>query len=57
MHDFPDTNYGEDWAWFERVLIDCQSEAKSEAVLHQYNHSSKTSEADKIVKHEELLSK
>jgi glycosyltransferase involved in cell wall biosynthesis len=55
LHSFPDTNYGEDWAWFEQVLTHCKTEAHSEAVIHQYNHSSKTSEADKIQQHEKLF--
>ena len=46
---FPDTNYGEDWVWFEKVLKHCKTEAKSNALLHQYNHSKAKSEADKIV--------
>jgi glycosyltransferase involved in cell wall biosynthesis len=45
---FPDSNYGEDWEWFEKVLNQCTDEEYSEAIIHQYNHSSKTSEADKI---------
>jgi hypothetical protein len=56
LHAFYDSNYGEDWAWFEQVLKHCETEAHSEAVIHQYNYSSKTSEADKITKHEKLLS-
>lgn len=48
LHHFEDSSYGEDFHWMERVLTHCTSEAKSEAVLHQYNHSSKVSEADKI---------
>jgi glycosyltransferase involved in cell wall biosynthesis len=46
---FTDSNYGEDWVWFEKVLKHCTTEAKSNALLHQYNHSKRTSEADKIV--------
>lgn len=45
---FPDSNYGEDWTWFEQVLSLCLTEAKTGAIIHQYNHSSKRSEADKI---------
>ena len=44
---FPDSNYGEDWLWFEQILPHLQTEAKTNAVIHQYNHSVKTSEADK----------
>lgn len=46
--DFPDSNYGEDWQWFSKVLELCQTEAKTEEIIHQYNHSVHTSEADKI---------
>lgn len=52
MVHFPDTSYGEDAAWMNKVLEFCTTEAKSEAVIHQYNHSSKVSEADKITQHE-----
>jgi glycosyltransferase involved in cell wall biosynthesis len=51
---FDDINYGEDWKWFEKVLSHCRTEAHSEAVIHQYNHSSKKSEADKITNYEKL---
>lgn len=50
-HPFPDTNYGEDWHWMERVLSHCKTEAKTDAVIHVYNHSAKISEADKITNH------
>ena len=53
-HHFEDSNYGEDFTWMHRVLAHCKTEAKSEAVIHQYNHSKETSEADKITQHEEL---
>jgi hypothetical protein len=48
LHPFPDTNYGEDWEWFKLVLAHCETEAHTDAIIHQYNHSRKTSEADKI---------
>lgn len=48
IHKFNDSNYGEDWDWFERVLKGCTSEAKSNAIIHMYNHRSSISEADKI---------
>lgn len=51
-YEFPDSNYGEDWKWFEKVLKHCQSEAHTDQILHSYQHSSKTSEADKITRHE-----
>lgn len=44
---FPDINYGEDWVWFEKVLEKCRNEAKTNAIIHQYNHSIKKSEANK----------
>lgn len=50
QYSFEDSNYGEDWNWMEKVLTHCQTEAKTNAVLHGYHHSSKTSEADKIIK-------
>lgn len=55
LHSFPDSNYGEDWGWFEKVLSHCTSQAKSESILHEYIHG-KHSEADKITQHE-LLAK
>lgn len=45
---FNDSNYGEDWQWFERVLKLCKMEVKSNAVIHQYNHSNKHSMADNV---------
>lgn len=51
MFDFEDINYGEDIKWMEKVLTQVTSEARSTAVLLQYNHSNKHSEADKITKH------
>jgi len=49
LHSFTDTNYGEDWAWFEQVLSHCKTEAKTEAVIHKYSHGDH-SESDKIMK-------
>lgn len=51
LHKFEDISYGEDYAWMKQVLAHCQTEAKSNYILHQYNHSSKFSEADKIINH------
>jgi glycosyltransferase involved in cell wall biosynthesis len=48
LYEFEDSNYGEDWTWFEKVLKHCATESHTDAVLHCYNHSSKTSEADRI---------
>lgn len=51
LHTFEDSNYGEDFTWMDKVLAHCTSEAKSESVIHQYNHG-KHSEADKIIANE-----
>lgn len=51
LHSFEDISYGEDFSWMRQVLQHCQSEAKSSYILHQYNHSTKFSEADKIMNH------
>lgn len=48
---FPDTNYSEDSVWIDNVLTMCTTEAHTEQILHEYRHSSKTSEADKITNH------
>ena len=45
---FNKSNYGEDWDWFKRVLKKCKKEIKSKAVIHQYNHSVKSSRADNV---------
>lgn len=50
LHSFPDSSYGEDFDWMNKVLEHCTTEAKSEAVIHEYRHG-KHSEADKIVNH------
>lgn len=52
LYEFEDINYGEDFNWMEKVLTHCKTEAKTNQILHCYNHSSKHSEADKIMKHE-----
>lgn len=49
MYSFEDINYGEDYKWIEQVLNHCNTEAHTDAVIHCYNHSSKTSESDRIV--------
>lgn len=51
MVDFPNSNYGEDWEWFEKVLVYCRTEAKTNAIIHCYNGYNSTSEATKIVNH------
>lgn len=53
MYKFDDSNYSEDWTWMEKVLKHCQSEAHTDQILHSYQHSAKTSEADRITKHEQ----
>lgn len=52
LYEFPDTNYSEDALWMKNVLYHLESEAHTDAIIHQYNHSSKHSEADKIMRHE-----
>jgi glycosyltransferase involved in cell wall biosynthesis len=52
---FEDVNYAEDWTWMKKVLELCQNEAKSNAIIHQYNYSSFHSESDKITRHEKLF--
>lgn len=52
MYKFEDSNYSEDWTWMEQVLKHCETEAHTDQILHSYQHSSKTSEADKITRHE-----
>lgn len=56
MYKFEDSNYSEDWTWMEQVLKHCETEAHTDQILHSYQHSAKTSEADKITRHE-LFSK
>lgn len=46
---FNGLNYGEDWDWMGRVLEIVKTEAKSNRIIHNYNHSKIDSEADKIV--------
>jgi glycosyltransferase involved in cell wall biosynthesis len=46
---FQDISYGEDFDWMSKVLEMCTTEAKTMAIIHGYNHSSKISEADRIV--------
>ena len=44
---FTDSNYGEDWVWFEKVLEQCKTEEHTDKIIHNYNHGAH-SEADKI---------
>lgn len=48
LYDFPNTNYGEDWEWFDKVLSHCKTQAKSNAIIHEYRHSRYISQADEI---------
>lgn len=47
-HHFKDINNAEDWDWMYRVLDDLKLQAKTNEILLQYNHSSKTSAVDEI---------
>lgn len=49
---YPEANYGEDASWMTDVLTMCTTESHTNAVLHQYNHSTHKSEADKITAYE-----
>lgn len=43
-------NHNEDFTWMEKILPHVTSEAHTDVILTQYNHSAKGSEADKILK-------
>jgi len=43
-------NHNEDWTWMERVLPYLKTEAHTDMILTQYNHSEAGSEADRIVR-------
>lgn len=47
LYKFTDSNYGEDWVWFEQVLKHCKTDAHTDKIIHSYQHG-KHSEADKI---------
>lgn len=47
---FEDINSAEDFEWMEMVLSLCQTEAKTERIIFQYNHL-QLSESDKILEH------
>lgn len=47
MHSFPDVNNAEDFAWMERVLTHCTSEAHTDKIIFEYRHGDH-SEVDKI---------
>ena len=44
--EFPDSNYGEDWAWCEKLLNKVGSAYKIDSVLHHYIWSSDVTEAE-----------
>jgi hypothetical protein len=50
LYEFENINYGEDFLWMQKVLTHCKTEAHTDKILHQYNHSSTKSESDKIIK-------
>lgn len=43
QHEFKDINDAEDWEWMERVLQNVVTHCHTDEILHQYNHSKKTS--------------
>lgn len=45
---FTDKNNAEDWEWMERVLTKVKTQAKTNQILHQYNHSASGSAVDEI---------
>jgi len=47
---FPDINYYEDSVWVDNVFRLCRTEEHTDQILSSYRHSSKTSEADKIIR-------
>lgn len=46
---FSSLNHNEDWDWMNRVLKNVKTEAKTNRILHNYNHYKVDSEADKIL--------
>lgn len=50
LYEFPDVNDSEDALWMRNIIYHLESEAHTDAILHQYNHSVKTSESHKIIK-------
>jgi glycosyltransferase involved in cell wall biosynthesis len=47
--EFSSLNHNEDWEWMNRVLKSITTEAKTNRILHNYNHYKVDSEADKIL--------
>lgn len=50
--EFEKLNHNEDWTFIEKILPRIHTDAHTDSIIHNYNHSSKSSEADKIFKHE-----
>lgn len=44
-YHFPDSMYGEDWAWCEQVLKDVKTQVKIDAIIHVYVFDSQVTEA------------
>lgn len=47
---FPDINYWEDTQWVDNVFKICETEIHTDQILSSYRHSTKTSEADRIIR-------
>lgn len=45
---FPESNYGEDWVWFEQIIPFLGSEEHTDAIIHSYIHSLKVSQSDNV---------
>lgn len=48
QEQFKNINNAEDWEWFERVSQRIVTQAHTDRIIHQYNHSSKTSAVDEL---------
>lgn len=46
---FDSLNHNEDWTWMQKVLPLIKTEAKTNKIIHNYNHLKEVSEADKIL--------
>lgn len=44
-HKFPDSMYGEDWIWSEKVLADVKTQVKISEIIHTYIFDSEITEA------------
>lgn len=47
---FSELNHNEEAEWLNRIIPELKTEIHTDQILTQYNHSSKGSEADKIIK-------